>query len=200
MPKANQAFWGLQTYTIFSQHLNKDQGDVRSQQEHILLSYGVTDWFSLDLKWSAGTVEHEANSGDKIKYNDPVWGGGYGFRLRLYESGPVKVAGGFQHISIHPRTVKSLPEKHNVILDDWQGSVNVSYDLKTFTPYTGLRYGSTEYLHRINNDADRAYMSESRRVSAILGVDVPLTKKVWVNLEGTGGSGETLAVSLNYHF
>ena len=89
MPKANQAFWGLQTYTIFSQHLNKDQGDVRSQQEHILLSYGVTDWFSLDLKWSAGTVEHEANSGDKIKYNDPVWGGGYGFRLRLYESGPV---------------------------------------------------------------------------------------------------------------
>ena len=200
MPEAKQAFWGLQTYRIFDRDLNRDNGDLRSQQEHILLSYGVTDWLSLDLKWSYGSIEHVAGSGEKTKYNEPVWGGGYGFRLRLYESGPVKVVGGFQHISIHPKTERINGEKHNAILDDWQGSTLVSYALKKFTPYTGLRYGTTDYIHRINNDRNRVYAPESRRFDAVVGVDIPVTKKVWINLEGAAGAGEAVAASLNFHF
>jgi hypothetical protein len=129
-----------------------------------------------------------------------VWGGGYGFRVRLYENGPVKIVSGFQHISIHPKTVKSNGQKNNAILDDWQGSALVSYDLKKFTPYTGVRYGSTDYLHRLNNDANRVYMDEDRRVDAVLGVDVPLNEKVWVNVEGAFGAGEALATSVNFSF
>ncbi|MBF0123274.1 MAG: hypothetical protein HQL21_07730 [Candidatus Omnitrophica bacterium] len=200
MPKTGQVFGGLQSYTILSRDLNRDQGSMKSQQEHILLSYGVTEWFCLDLKWSGGTIEHTSGSGDKIRYDEPLWGGGYGFRLRLYEEGPVKVVSGFQHISIHPKTVRVNGEKHNAILDDWQGSALVSYDLKKFTPYTGLRYGTTDYIHRINNDRNRAYASESRRFDAILGVDVPVSEKVWINLEGAAGAGEAVAASLNFHF
>ncbi|MBF0485597.1 MAG: hypothetical protein HQL16_03680 [Candidatus Omnitrophica bacterium] len=200
MPKAKEAFWGIGEYTIFFRTLNKDHGELKSQQEHILLSYGVTDWFSLDLKASLGTIESDPYTGSKIKYDHPVWGGGYGFRVRLYENGPVRVVSGFQHISIHPKTVKGNGEKNNAILDDWQASALVSYDLKKFTPYTGLRYGTTDYIHRINNDADRVYSPESRRFDAVLGVDIPVSRKAWINLEGAFGSGEALATSLNFHF
>ncbi len=200
MPRQREFFFGLQHYEIFDRDLNKDNGDLKSRQEHFLLTYGVTDWFSLDLKASIGTIEHEAGDGSRIKYNTPVWGGGYGFRVRLYENGPVKVVSGFQHISIHPATVKANGEKHNAILDDWQGSALVSYDLKKFTPYTGLRYGTTDYIHRINNDADRVYTGEGRRYDAVLGVDIPLTPKVWLNCEGAVGGGEALATSVNFKF
>ena len=200
MPEKNKFFGGLQYYQIFDRDLNKNNGDMRSRQGHILLSYGVTDWFSLDLKASMGTIEHEAADGRKIKYDTPLWGGGYGFRVRLYEDGPVKAVAGFQHISIHPRSVKGNGEKNNAILDDWQGSALVSYDLRKFTPYTGLRYGSTDYLHRLNNDADRVFVDEDRRFDAVLGVDVPLSEKVWVNVEGAFGGGEALATSVNFKF
>lgn len=200
MPRQKEFFGGLQYYAIFGRDLNKDHGNLKSRQEHVLLSYGVTDWFSLDLKASVGTIVHEAGNGARIKYNTPVWGGGYGFRVRLYASGPVKVVSGFQHISIHPATVKANGEKHNAILDDWQGSALVSCDLKKFTPYTGLRYGTTDYIHRINNEADRVYTGERRRFDAVLGVDIPLTPRVWLNCEGAAGAGEAFAASVNFKF
>jgi hypothetical protein len=200
MPLKNELFGGLGYYRILSRDLNKDHGNMQSAQEHVLLSYGVTDWFALDLKLSIGTIRHEAADGAVIDYNDPLWGGGYGFRMRAYESGPVKAVLGFQHISIHPKTVKAPDAKHNAILDDWQGSALVSYDLKAFTPYTGVRYGTTDYIYRLNNDADRIYMAEDRRYDAVLGVDIPFGEKVWINLEGAGGAGTALAGSVNFRF
>ena len=200
MPLKNEVFGGLQHYAILQRDLNKDNGNLHSQQDHVLLSYGVTDWFCLDLKWTRGAITHVDQDGTKIKYDHPLWGGGYGFRMRLYENGPVKVVVGFQHISVHPRSVKRDGEKNNAILDDWQGSTLVSYAFKKFTPYTGLRYGTTDYLHRINNDADRVYSPESRRFDAVLGVDVPITPKVWLNAETAFGAGLAIATSVNYKF
>ena len=57
MPEKNTFFGGIQYYAIFDRDLNNNNGDLRSSQEHILLSYGVTDWFALDLKASMGTSE-----------------------------------------------------------------------------------------------------------------------------------------------
>jgi hypothetical protein len=200
MPQKGEVFWGLQHYAILDRDLNKDHGSMQSQQDHVLLSYGVADWFTLDLKWTRGDITHIDQDGTKIKYDHPVWGGGYGFRVRLYENGPVKVVSGFQHISVHPRTVKRNGEKNNAILDDWQGSALVSYAFRKFTPYTGLRYGTTDYIHRLNNDADRVYSPESRRMDAVLGADIPLTSRVWVNVEGAFGGGKAVATSVNFKF
>ncbi len=200
MPKQKEFFSGIQHYEIMDRHLKNDQGDMRSRQEHVLLSYGVTDWLSLDLKASMGTIEHKAASGDRIKYKDPVWGGGYGFRIRLYEGGPVKIVTGFQHISIHPKTREISGVEHNAILDDWQGSALISYDLKKCTPYTGVRYGVTDYIHRQGVERKRISPSGSRRTDMILGVDIPLGEKVWVNLEGAAGTGSAVATSLNFRF
>ncbi len=200
MPHKGEVFGGLQHYAILDRDLNKDHGNLRSQQDHVLLSYGVTDWFSLDLKWTRGDITHIDQDGTRIKYDHPLWGGGYGFRARLYEKGPVKVVSGFQHISVHPRTVKRNGEKNNAILDDWQGSALVSYAFKKVTPYTGMRYGTTDYLHRLNNDADRVYSPESRRFDAVLGMDIPLTPKAWLNIEGAFGAGEAIATGVNFKF
>jgi hypothetical protein len=135
------------------------------------------------------------------KYGRPgFWGGGYGFRIRLYENGPWKAVTGFQHISTHPVTLKANGVKNNGILDDWGGSTLVSYDFKKFTPYAGLAYSTLDYIHRINNDAERINSDKHRYAGLIVGVDVPVTKKVWINLESDWRDGGAGAVSLNFHF
>ncbi len=200
MPEKNKIFWGYQHYTITGRDLNKDHGTLKSQQDHILLSYGITDWFSLDLKASLGTVKHKDGSGSETEYNNPLWGGGYGFRVRLFERGAFKSVAGFQHISIHPKTVKKNGEKNNAILDDWQGSWLISYDIQKLTPYVGVRYGTADYIHRLNNDADRVLTAEGRRTDLVLGLDLPVAEKVWLNIEGAAGAGEAFAASVHFCF
>ncbi|NTV29474.1 MAG: hypothetical protein HGA80_05275 [Candidatus Omnitrophica bacterium] len=200
MPEQNKVFWGYQHYAVLDRDLNKDHGELQSQQDHILLSYGVMDWLSLDLKASRGTVRHEDGSGSVLKYDRPLWGGGYGFRVKLFKSGAVKSVAGFQHISIHPMTVKRNGEKNNAILDDWQGSWLVSYSFRRFTPYVGLRYGTADYIHRLNNDADRILTAEGRRLDLVSGLDIPLTSRTWLNVEGAVGGGVALATGVNCSF
>lgn len=202
MPKAKEAFWGLQHYYVDRHNLDNDWGSLHSHQNFLLLSYGLTEWFVLDLKWSLySTFRHDAVDGGHVdKYNNGVWGGGYGFRIRLYENGPWKVVGGFQHISIHPKTVKANGEKNSGILDDWQTSTLVSYDLKKFTPYAGLRYSSMDYVHRQAAMRERIKADGARRVGLILGVDVPLGEKVWLNFESDWQDGGAVAGSLNFRF
>ena len=203
MPNAGQAFLGLQNYEIFRRDLNNGNGQIRSQQNFFTLSYGLTEWFSLDLKYTLySTFTHEGMDGENLeKYGRPGWwGGGYGFRIRLYENGPWKMVTGFQHISTHPQTLKANGVKNNGILDDWGGSTLVSYDLKRFTPYFGVAYSTLDYIHRINNDAERINSDKHRYVGLILGVDVPVTKKVWINLESDWRDGGAGAASLNFRF
>ena len=200
MPKKGEVFWGYQHHAVLDRDLNKNHGSMTSQQDHILLSYGVADWLSLDLKASRGTFTHKASDGDSEKYTKPLWGGGYGFRVRLFEKGPWKAVAGFQHISIHPEPLKGNGVKHTSILDDWQVSSLVSYSLRPVTPYVGVRYGTLDYIHYTNNDGDRHLTDERRRTDLILGCDIPVTDRVWVNLEGQGGAGQAVSASLNFHF
>jgi hypothetical protein len=203
MPKAKQAFWGLQTYRIERRDLNNGNGAINSQQNFLLLSYGLTEWFSLDLKYTIySTFTHQGLDGENLeKYGRPgFWGGGYGFRIRLYEKAPWKVVTGFQHISTHPVTLKANGVKNNGILDDWGGSTLMSYDFKKFTPYAGLAYSTLDYIHRINNDARRINSDKHRYAGLILGVDVPVSKKVWINLETDWRDGGAAAASINIAF
>ncbi len=203
MPGAKQAFFGLQTYQIGRRDLNNGNGQIRSQQNFLLLSYGLTEWFSLDLKYTLySTFTHEDLGGENLeKYGRPgFWGGGYGFRVRLFENGPWKAVTGFQHISTHPVTLKANGVKHNGILDDWGGSTLVSYDLRKLTPYAGVAYSTLDYIHRVDDDARRINSDKHRYAGLILGVDVPLTQKVWVNLETDWRDGGAGAVSVNMAF
>ena len=201
MPAKEQVFMGLQYYSLNHAALNNGLGSVHSRQNYFTLSYGLTDWLALDLKASLySTFRHDPHAGRPMDYERPLWGGGYGLRIKAYESGPVKAVVGFQHFSIHPRTVKANGEKDNGILEDWQGSALVSYDLKHFTPYAGARYTLLDYIHRLNDQRKMIKADGNWRAGFVTGVDIPVSSKVWVNLEGAAGGGESVAASLNFHF
>lgn len=202
MPKAKQAFWGVQHYFIARRDLNNDNGSLRSRQNHLLLSYGVTDWLSLDLKGSLySSFTHEGVDGlDLEKYSNPIWGGGYGFRLRLYENGPWKTVAGFQHISIHPKSFRASGVKNNGILDDWQGSGLISYRFRKVTPYVGIAYSTLDYIHSVNNDGKRIISDVNHRAGLIVGMDISMTKRTWINLETDLRDGGAAAASVNMSF
>src|SRR5437016_632464 len=77
MPHQMQIFGGVQSYSVISRRLEGDYGKVRSQQEFALISLGVFDWLSLDLKGGAGNVNSFDGPGPDIDYSQFL-AGGYG--------------------------------------------------------------------------------------------------------------------------
>ena len=199
MPKKNKIFIGAQTHSIFKRYLKDDQGKLKSWQNFFLLSYGVFDWLSLDLKGGAGYIKQLPLGSDELDY--PTYmGGGYGLRLKLYRVKNTKVVFGFQHISIHPKTIYVGADKHKAVLDDWQFSLLASYDFKKITPYIGTRCSRVDYIHWLNDNRKRHKSNSAKSMGLILGVDLPVTTNCWINLEGQLFDSEAAAFSLNYSF
>jgi hypothetical protein len=199
MPKAKEFFTGAQNYTILKRYLEKDFGKLRSTQTFMLVSYGAFDWLSIDLKGGAGNIKQHPLGSDEIDYPSG-FAGGYGFRLRIYESKDAKFVGGFQHISAHPPKVKLGDIDQEAILDDWQFSFLFSRAVLNITPYIGTRWSKTDYIHRVESNRRRKRSDLTKNIGLILGVDVPLSKKIWLNLEGQFLDSEAFALSLNYSF
>ena len=200
MPDKGKSFWGIQHYSVERRNMESDRGSVNSQQNFLTWNYGLSDWFSLDLKDTLYSTFRTQDPEGDMKYKNAVWGGGYGFRIRLYESGPVKVVTGFQHFSIHPKTVKANGVRQNGILEDWQGSVLASYDFKRVIPYAGVRYDSMDYISDLDHTRSVVMSDEHRRIGGILGVDVPLTKRLWLNVETDWQDGGSLTTGILYRF
>jgi len=201
IPEKNRIFMGLAHYLVQGKSLGSNLGSVHSHQNYLTLSYGITDWFSLDLKASLhGTFSHTSGAGDRLEYKIPVWGGGYGFRLQACESGAWRVVTGFQHFSIHPKAIEVNGEKSKGILEDWQGSALISYGLKRVTPYAGVRYTVMDYIHRRNDQRKMIKFDEDRRAGIITGLDIPLNDNVWINLESDWQDGGSAAAGVYYRF
>ena len=199
MPEKKQFFAGLQNYTIFKRYLEHQNGKIRSIQDFLNVSYGVFDWLSIDLKGGAGDIkQHPVISGEVRYYTN--FAGGYGFRLRLLDKNNIKSVFGFQHISVHPSSTYVGTVKNKAILDDWQTSILVSYDLKKITPYIGTRWSRTDYIHKQDGDRKRIMSDLSKSIGLIVGFDLPLSNKFWLNIEGSFFDNEAAAFSLNYSF
>ncbi|MDP2941729.1 MAG: hypothetical protein Q8N85_05740 [Candidatus Omnitrophota bacterium] len=199
LPKKNKFQAGLGSYSVFKRYLANQAGKLRSQQEFVLLSYGVFDWLSIDLKGGAGYIKQQP-PGSAALYYRAFLGGGYGFRLKFYDRKNIRGVFGFQHISIHPKTVHINGVKHKAVSDDWQFSLLGSYNFKKVTPYLGTRWSRYDYIHWQNNSRKRQKSDLTRSVGLIYGCDLPLTEKIWANLEGSSFDSEALSVSLNYNF
>lgn len=199
LPEKFHLVVGGQTYVVKERQLSDNNGEINSLQHFLLLSFGITDWLSLDLKGGAGDIEHDQDGGNKIQYPAYV-GGGYGFRIKLYDDAKIKSVFGFQHISIHPYSVFIGPTKNKSVLDDWQLSLLGSYDLKLVTPYAGVKWSRMDYIHWTDDDRNRKQSDWGQFTGLITGVDVPLGKSAWVNVEGQFLDSRALAVSLNYQF
>ncbi len=197
MPAKKKLHLGFQSHSIFKRYLEHEAGSLRSQQEFFLLSLGLYDWLSIDLKGGAGFIKQHPQGSDELDY--PTYmGGGYGFRLKLYEAENTKWVFGFQHISIHPLTIDLGSAKHKAVLDDWQFSTLLSYDFRKIIPYLGARWSRVDYIHWIDKERDRVKSDLTKSFGLIVGFDLPITKKVWLNGEGHFLDGEALVLSLNF--
>ena len=58
LPEKNKIDLGLQNYTILKRYQENDLGKLRSIQDFLLLSYGVFDWLSIDLKEEPGILSN----------------------------------------------------------------------------------------------------------------------------------------------
>ena len=199
LPEKFRLVVGGQTHMVTERDLQDAYGEISSIQHFLLLSFGITDWLSLDLKGGAGDIEQDPDNGNKIQYPAFV-GGGYGFRARLYNDEKVKAVFGFQHISIHPYSVFIGNTKNKAVLDDWQFSLLGSYDLKWFTPYLGAKWSRMDYIHWVEDARKRKQSDLDKSVGLIAGMDIPLGKRTWLNVEGQFLDSQAVAVSVNYQF
>lgn len=199
LPRKKQFFLGAQTHSIFKRYLEDEYGKLKSTQHFLLLSYGIYDWLSIDLKGGAGNIRQHPVGSDEIHYPSN-FAGGYGFRLRLYDRKDIKMVFGFQHISVHPKSRHLGNIKNKAILDDWQTSLLVSRDFKKITPYLGTRWSRVDYIHTQLDTRKRKMSDLTRSIGLIAGFDLPLTEKIWINLEGSAFDSEAFAFSINYSF
>lgn len=199
MPKQQKVVIGAQSYLIIRRYLRHDYGKLRSLQHFYLLSYGVFDWLSLDLKGGCGSIKQHPNTNDQRDYPSS-FAGGYGFRIKFLNLEKLKAVLGFQHISVHPEKIRLEGVKHKGIIDDWQWSVLCSYNFNWVTPYLGTRYSRMDYIHWVEEDRKRKMSDSSRAIGMIVGVDIPFGEHVWFNCEGQFFDVEAAALSLNYEF
>jgi opacity protein-like surface antigen len=199
MPERRKFSAMFESYTIFKRYLRENFGNVKSQQEFFGLSYGVFDWLAIDLKAGAGDIRQYPVNADKISY-ESSFAGGYGLRAKLLDMNKTKVVFGFQHISVHPYSTHVGDLKHKAILDDWQTSLLVSYEISRFTPYLGTRWSRVDYIHWTGEDRKRITSDASKGVGLITGCSYSVTKNIWVNVEGEFFDSNALACSVNYNF
>ena len=198
MPQKGEFFSGMEGYYI-ERDLEKDQGEVKSLQSFLLISYGLFDWFSIDLKLGSGGIKRYNAAQDNVNYRSML-DGGYGFRVKFFEKDKIKLAGGFQHISVHPFTARLNNKKYKAVLDDWQGFVLASYDFSSIAVYTGARVSRTDYINWIDNNRKRHMSDTGKSVGLILGTDINITDKMWINIETSFFDLKSLALSLNARF
>jgi hypothetical protein len=199
MPEAGEFFGGGQTHVIFKRYLEDDYGKVRSTQHFFQLSYGVYDWLSIDLKGGAGNIKAHPIVADELDYTSS-FAGGYGLRLRLLEKEQAKVVFGFQHISVHPQKIYINNVKNKAVLDDWQVSLLASYGFSRFRPYIGTKWSRLDYIHWVVDDRKRKMSDLTKDMGLVCGFDLPVTERVWLNIEGQAFDVEALAVSVNFKF
>lgn len=199
MPKKKELFGGIQTHAIFKRYLEDEYGKLRSTQHFVLLSWGVYDWLSIDLKGGVGYIKQHPVGGDEVDY-DSSFSGGYGFRLKLYDEKKNKIVFGFQHISIHPPRIYLEGARHKAVLDDWQFSLLASRDFLKITPYLGTKWSRTDYIHWVGDNRKREKSALTKSVGLVFGFDLPVAEKVWFNLEGQLFDSEAFAFSMNFNF
>jgi len=199
LPEKKEFFVGAQTHAIFKRYLENEYGKVRSFQNFLLISYGAYDWLSIDLKGGAGNIKQHPVGNDEVDYPSN-FAGGYGFRLKFYGDKKIKAVFGFQHISVHPKSVHLGIVKNRAILDDWQVSLLASYGFKRATPYLGTRWSRVDYIHKVADARKRKMSDLTKSNGLIFGLDIPITERIWVNLEGSAFDSESAAFSINTKF
>lgn len=201
MPEEKRFTCGLEGSFILDRNLDNDQGSTSGDRYFATVSYGVFEWLCFDGKIGIGDVRWDRTAGnDDLDYASN-FAGAYGFRLKGYENDEwgIKSVAGFQHISVHPDAKDQEGNKHETIIDEWQGSLVVSKDIGNFIPYTGVRYGTVDFIKWVD-EKDRKRIQSEKYYGIIAGFDYRLDDRTKINLEGIFLDGEELAIGISRDF
>ncbi|HNV24226.1 MAG TPA: hypothetical protein PLH56_04220 [Candidatus Omnitrophota bacterium] len=199
IPKQGKFFIGGQSYIVENRKLEKENGSMSGKQHFFLISYGLLDWLSIDLKGGVGNIHHHKADAEDLDYHSFL-GGGYGFRVKFIDGEKMDAVFGFQHISVHPYTIDRNNQKYKAVSDDWQLSTIVSYDLEMFTPYIGAKFSRMDYIHWIDKERNLIKSDTTKNLGVLIGVDIPVNKKIWFNFEAQFLDVKAIAGSINISF
>ncbi len=197
MPGENSWFTGVEHYQIFQHHLASVWGNIASNQNFLLLSYGIFDWLSLDLKGGEGNLKDYPQDRPDVRYA-AGFAGGYGLRLKLYDENNLCAVLGFQHISAHPYSAHAQNLHQRGILDDWQASILAGYRIKIFAPYAGVKWSRPDYIHWVDTTRHRHPAAVDRRIGLFAGSDIFFTDSLWLNAEYQFVDGAAFTLGLHY--
>jgi opacity protein-like surface antigen len=200
MPKKKKWFCGIEYNFLMERKLQNSLGRIKNPDQFLMISYGLFDWLSIDLKGGAG----------KITYKDSEYGdqdlstsfaGAYGFRLRLWETEDeaAKIVAGFQHISVHPKRVQTTAGRYTAVADEWQGSCLASVRIKQFQPYLGFKYATYDLIRWIDAANRKRYKSLDSW-GLVLGSDFWINKNLKLNLEYHFFDEKAASISLGFDF
>ncbi|MDP8230312.1 MAG: hypothetical protein P9L93_04325 [Candidatus Gorgyraea atricola] len=200
MPKERRFTCGLEGNFIVDRNLDNDEGATSGDRYFFTLSYGIFSWLSFDGKIGVGDAGWHRIGADDLSYATN-FAGGYGFRVRGYEieEWGIKSVAGFQHISVHSDAKNQGGDKHDAIIDEWQGSLVVSKDIGSLVPYFGTRYGTVDFIKWLN-EHDRKRIQSEKYYGLIIGLDYWLSDKTKINLECDFLDGEEFALGFSRDF
>jgi len=200
MPEKKKISLGLEYNFVIKRDFQHDNGRVKNPDQFFTLSYGLFDWLSIDLKGGSGKITYKDSQYGDEEFSTS-FSGAYGFRVRLYENSEkkIKIVAGFQHISVHPRSVDTPAGRYKVVVDEWQGSVLGSAAFRQFTPYFGVKYGTYDLIRWIDDANRKRYKSEDN-LGLVTGLDFNISKNLRLNTEFGFLDGQAASVSLNLDF
>lgn len=199
-PAKRKWFAGAEYNFVIERKLGHNQGRIRSPNQLLMLSYGVLDWLSIDLKGGSGKITYKDSEYADQDFSTS-FAGGYGFRIRLWENKNkgLKIVSGFQHISVHPRGVDTRDGKYTLVVDEWQGSCLGSIRIKQLDPYLGFKYETYDLIRWINSAHRKRYKSEDNW-GLVLGTDFWLNKNLKINLECHLLDEKAASISVGFDF
>ncbi len=199
MPKEDEWFKAFEANVVLERDLEDSHGELESSQYFLDLSYGLTDKISIDLKVGVGNLMHRPDDSYKINY-DTAFAGGYGFRVLMYDNPERGLKGvwGFQHISVHPPTIRNNADENEAIVDDWQISALISKDVTFFVPYLGAKISRCDVIHTVGGERGRKKSDEL--IGIVLGTDIKLGNSFKLNIEGRAIDETSFSTRLSFLF
>ncbi|MBU4311778.1 MAG: hypothetical protein KJ706_03560 [Candidatus Omnitrophica bacterium] len=201
MPEKRHFTCGLEGNFLIDRDLDNDEGATNGNRYFFTLSYGIFEWLCFDGKAGVGDVHWDRTKGNDDMDYSTNFAGAYGFRIKGYENEDwgIKSVVGFQHVSVHPDAKNQAGEKHETIIDEWQGSIIVSKVIGDFVPYLGARYGTVDFIKWVN-EQDRKRIQSENYYGVIVGMDYWLNNTTKINLETGLLDGEEFAIGISRDF
>ncbi|MDD5437491.1 MAG: hypothetical protein PHX20_08125 [Candidatus Omnitrophica bacterium] len=199
-PDKGKIMMGYQANLIFRHQLHGVNGNIRSYQHFLDLSYGVLDWFAFDGKLGVGDVRQSGGERPEINYGTG-FAGGYGFRILLWNkpADKMRMTLGLHHISVHPTDENVGGNLYETFLDDWQIDLLASKRFGKFEPFLGGKASLFEQGYRVNH-GERHRRSPKYSGGVIAGCGFDLNKDLTVKVEGHFIDEDSLSAGLYYKY